>query len=177
VPGDRIEHGSVVPPEALAPLRRLGLTVVTQPNFVAERGDEYLEEVEAADRPWLYRVAGLLRAGVSTAAGTDAPFGGPDPWKAMAAAVSRRTVHGSVLGAAERVSPERALALFTGPLDRPGRPLRVSAGGPADLCLLAVPWREARSQLSSGLVAATIRAGRVIYQRAETGATPAGPPP
>ena len=43
VPGDRVEHGSVVPPGPRS--RRspsLGLTVVTQPGFVAERGDDYL---------------------------------------------------------------------------------------------------------------------------------------
>jgi predicted amidohydrolase YtcJ len=40
----------------------------------------------------------------------------------------------------------------------------VSAGSPADLCLLAVPWTEARTELSHHLVRATIRAGRIVYQ-------------
>jgi predicted amidohydrolase YtcJ len=171
-PGDRIEHGSVIPPEALPPLRRLGLTVVTQPNFVGERGDAYLADVDPADRPWLYRVGGLLRAGVGVAGGTDAPFGHPDPWRAMAAAVTRRTDQGTVLGPCERVSPEQALALFTGALGAPWRPLGVVPGSPADLCLLAVPWRQARSQLSSDLVTATVRAGRLIFRRDGLGESP-----
>lgn len=37
-PGDRIEHGGVIPAEAVAVIRELGLTVVTQPAFVLERG-------------------------------------------------------------------------------------------------------------------------------------------
>ena len=44
-PGDRIEHAAVVPDDCIADLAELGVTVVTQPNFVAERGDEYRAEV------------------------------------------------------------------------------------------------------------------------------------
>src|SRR5450756_1004243 len=36
LPGDRIEHGAVIPVETIPELR--GLTVVTQPHFVVERG-------------------------------------------------------------------------------------------------------------------------------------------
>src|SRR5664280_300520 len=46
-PGDRIEHGALLPAELLPDLHRIGATVVTQPNFVAERGDTYLDEVGA----------------------------------------------------------------------------------------------------------------------------------
>jgi predicted amidohydrolase YtcJ len=157
----------VIPPEAIAPLVRLGLTVVSQPNFVSERGDAYLDEVDPGDRPWLYRVAGLLDAGIPVAAGTDAPFGDPDPWRAMVAAVERRTESGKLLGGRERVTPEQALALFSGDLEHPGRPLSIESGAAADLCVLAVPWADARRQLSSDLVAATIRAGQVIYRQGD----------
>ena len=44
-PGDRIEHGAVIPAEFPADLR--GLTVVTQPHFVAERGEQYAADVAA----------------------------------------------------------------------------------------------------------------------------------
>ena len=42
VPGDRIEHASVTPPDVIAVMAQLSLTVVTQPAFVAARGDVYL---------------------------------------------------------------------------------------------------------------------------------------
>ena len=45
-PGDRIEHGAVIPLELAARIAELELTVVTQPGFVAERGDDYLRDVE-----------------------------------------------------------------------------------------------------------------------------------
>ena len=164
--GDRIEHASIAPPEALAKLRRFGLIVVTQPSFVAERGDQYATDVEAADRPWLYRARGFLAAGVRLAAGSDAPYSEPDPWRAMAAAVSRRSESGHVLGSAEALTPEEALALFTSPLEAPGRPpVGVAVGERADLCLLRTPWLRARCALSADLVAATWRAGELIWER------------
>ena len=129
--GDRIEHGSVVPPELRRPVASLRLVVVTQPNFVAERGDRYLAEVDADDQPHLYPCRSLLDAGIGVGGGTDAPFGDPDPWLAIRAAIERRTAGGAPLGLREAVSPERALALFLTPPDDPGGEVRrVRPGAP-----------------------------------------------
>jgi predicted amidohydrolase YtcJ len=164
-PGDRIEHAAVAPPELASLMARLGLTVVTQPDFVRERGDSYLERVDAADTPWLYRCRGLLDAGVAVGGGTDAPFGCADPWVAMRSAVERLTLGGRVLGDGERIAPERALALFTSPPSAPGGPPRtVRAGAGADLCLLDRPWARAREELSSAMVRVTWCAGRIVWR-------------
>jgi predicted amidohydrolase YtcJ len=166
VPGDRIEHGSVIPDEAIPTLASLDLTVVTQPNFISERGDEYVSDVDADDQPLLYRLNGLIEGGVKVAGGTDAPFGNPDPWLAIGAAVTRRTSKGATLGQDERVSPEQAFALFTSrPQQDPRLARRLAPGDPANLCLLSCPWDEARAELSSELVRATVRGGEIIYQR------------
>ncbi len=175
-PGDRLEHASVAPREAVEQIARMGLSVVTQPNFIAERGDDYLTEVDPRDRASLYRVAYWIERGVPLAAGTDAPFGDADPWRAMRAAVERRTRRGRVLGGSERVDPETALALFDGTPWRPvpRSPARgrgraagpgIAVGHPADLCLLDRPWHSARGALSSRLVRATLVAGRAVYGR------------
>lgn len=166
-PGDRIEHAAVTPPDVMSLLAELRVRVVTQPGFVRERGDAYAEQVDAADRPWLYRCGGFLDAAVPLAAGTDAPFADPDPWRAIQAAVDRRTEAGLVLGEGERLAPELALALFTSPPEAPGdAPRRIAAGARADLCLLDRPWSEARERLSSECVTATIRGGSVVWHRA-----------
>ena len=163
---DRIEHASVAPPDVLPLLAAASVTVVTQPNFVYERGDTYLAEVGAADRPWLYRGQGFLDAGIALAAGTDAPFGEADPWRAMHAAVTRRTRGGAIIGSSEALSPERALALFSAAAQDPGGPpRRIVPGSRADLCLLDRPWREARRDLSAVRVQATLKAGHVIWRR------------
>lgn len=167
-PGDRIEHAAIAPPEVLPLLRARGVTVVSQPNFIFERGDTYLREVPAADRPWLYRLRGLLDAGIPLAGGVDAPFGQVDPWAAMQAAVERRSRHGVVLGAAEALTPEAALALFLAPLSAPGAaPRRIEVGAAADLCLLDRPWAAARVDLAAVRVAATLKLGRLIHSAAE----------
>jgi predicted amidohydrolase YtcJ len=164
VEGDRIEHASVAPPPAIEQMRTLGLTVVTQPNFVWERGDDYIERVDPADLPHLYRCGELLRSGVPVGAGTDSPFGEPDPWVAVRAAVERRTRGGEILGGGERVSPERALGLFLAQPARPGgERRRLAPGALGDAVLLRLPWAAAREQLSSALVRATICGGRVAY--------------
>ncbi len=166
--GDRIEHASVAPPELVDWIARLGLTVVSQPIFLHDRGDAYLRDVEARDRPHLVPGARWKRAAVPLAAGSDAPYGDLDPWRAMRAAVDRRTRGGALVAAEEALSPEEALALYLGPLEAPGAaPRRIEVGAAADLCLLGVPWREARQQLDARLVRATVRAGELVWQRGE----------
>ena len=155
-PWDRIEHASIAPPDCVDLLARLPLTVVTQPNFVCERGDAYLSDVDESDRPWLYRGRAFVGANVPLAGGTDAPFGKPDPWAAMRAAVERRSASGASIGAEEALTPEEALALFTTRLESPGGPpRRVTPGAVADLVLLARPWSVARDRLDAGDVVAT----------------------
>lgn len=162
-PGDRVEHGFVVPPELHPALRRHRLTVVVQPGFVAERGDEYLAEVDPDDLPHLHPCRSLIEAGISVAGGTDAPFTDPDPWRAVAAATARTTPDGQALGAHEAVEPSRALALFLGPSAAAGGPpRRVEVGAAADLCLLGHPLDEALSRPAEVDVAVTLCRGAVV---------------
>jgi predicted amidohydrolase YtcJ len=165
-PLDRIEHASVVPDDNLADLADLadrGLTVVTQPNFVAERGDHYLADIPAADHGELWRVASLLKAAVPVALSTDMPFGHGDPWTAMRAAVHRTTLSGAVLNANECVSARTALTMFLGWPDRPGQARTVAPGQPGDLCVLTEPPETALAELDAGMVAATIIGGELVY--------------
>jgi predicted amidohydrolase YtcJ len=158
LPGDRIEHGAVIPVELLPALR--GLTVVSQPHFVAERGEQYGRDVAPEDLPDLWRLRSLIDAGVGVAAGSDAPFGGADPWQIMRAATGRP----ADLGPGEAVGPATALRLFLGSPTAPARPRAVAPGAPADLVLLRCPPREALRSLTSDLVAATFVDGSPAYR-------------
>ncbi len=163
--GDRIEHCGIATDEHIAEIARLGLAVVSQPHFIAERGDHYLADVETRLHHALYRLAAFNRAGVTLAAGSDAPFGSADPWAAMAAAVSRRTPSGQVIGADEALSPEQALSLYLADPHDLSRQRRIEVGGVADLCLLHRPWEQARESLTSANVCATFIAGQIVRQR------------
>ena len=158
-PGDRIEHGAVIPAESVADLR--GLTVVTQPHFVTERADQYLSDVAVADRPDLWRLRSLLDAGVAVALGSDAPYGSADPWAVIRAATARP----AGLDGGETIPAATAIGLFLGEPAAPGIPRTVTPGRPADLTLLTVPPAEAARAPSADLVAATFVAGQPIYQR------------
>ncbi|EJL24746.1 amidohydrolase family protein [Novosphingobium sp. AP12] len=167
LPGDRVEHVSVASPELVAQMVNLGLHACVQPHFIAERGDRYLADVEPQHHGDLYRLRTLLKAGLALAGGSDAPYGSADPWRAMAAAVSRTTPMGAAIGPEEALTPEQAMALYLAdPLDL-SRQRRIAPGEPADLCLLDRPWASARSRLDSGDVAVTIASGRLVHQRVD----------
>lgn len=162
-PGDRIEHASVTPPALLQRIAQLGLTVVTQPNFLFERGDAYLRDLPATEHGWLYRARAFTDHGIPLAGGTDAPFGQADPWIAIRSAVHRRTAEEQAIGPEEALTPEQALALFLGCPAAPTQLRALAPGATADLCLLTVPWADAREVLDRSLVRATFASGTRTY--------------
>lgn len=165
-PGDRIEHASIAPDAAFELMQKAMITVVTQPGFIQERGDQYLREVQHKDQPLLYRCRTLLEKKIPLGGSTDAPFGHPDPWAAMTAAVRRNTRSGSTIGKRERLTPEQACALFTSAPESPGKgPRIIKPGSMADFCILTRTWAEARKRLTAEDVAFTIRGGELIYQK------------
>lgn len=147
LPGDRIEHAAVVPdPAALR-----GVRVVTQPGFVADRGDDYRRDVHRDDQPHLYRYATLSAAGVDVLPSSDAPYGPLDPWAVMRAARDRRTTSGAVVGPGDRASTADVLDGYL--RDHDGRRRRVAAGAPARLVLLHSPLVDVVADPSSEAVA------------------------
>jgi len=161
--GDRIEHASVAPDHLVAEIAAMGLAVVTQPHFIHERGDQYRALVDPDAVPDLYRLRAFLDAGIVLAGGSDGPFGQIDPWAAMAAAVSRTTRAGMVMGPQEALRPEEALALWLADPHDLARQRPIASGAPADLCLIDRSWDQARSDLGSVDVLLTMVDGRIIH--------------
>lgn len=162
--GDRIEHASIADNGAIAQIAALNLTVVTQPHFVAERGEQYLRYVDRQEHEFLYRAKSFLDGGVALAAGSDAPYGGSNPWAVMRAATERKTAGGSIMMPMEVLTPRQSLSLFTGDCLSPGVVQRkIEVGKSADLCLLAVPWREMLQYFDSDFVRATWCRGEVVF--------------
>ncbi len=168
-PGDRIEHASVTSPEMLTKIADLSLRVITQPHFILERGDRYRDEVDPQEQPWLYRLQGFVDADIPIAAGSDAPFGSPDPWRSMQAAITRATSNGHIINRDEALTPEQALALYTSSPEQPGINQRtVTIGANASLCLLDSPWNKVRQNLAEAQVMATWVDGKMIYHREQS---------
>lgn len=162
--GDRIEHGAVIPQQLISRLRDQDLTVVTQPNFVGERGDDYLRSVDADEIEDLWRARSLAENGVKVACGTDAPFGDPNPWSALRSATTRRTPSGECLGPGERVDALTAASWWWGTGDEPSCPRRIEVGARADLVVLGEPLAEAASAYGTAPpITATVVRGEIAY--------------
>lgn len=157
--GDRIEHAAIADQPAIDWMSKLGVTVVTQPNFIAERHAAYIKEVPKRDHQNLWRLKSFVDAGLPLAAGNDAPFGEANPWLAMAAAINRPRGFES-----EAIDAKTALALYTKPCDNAGAPPRaIELGARADLCCLDRSWDKACKDLAAVKVMATWIDGKLAY--------------
>ena len=163
----RIEHCSRLPAGAAPMLAALGIVVVSQPSFVYERGERYLQLIPESERSGLYAFRTLRAAGVTLAAGSDAPVTAPDPLRSAAAAVQRRTAGGRRLAAEEAVDYGEALewwtagAAYAGFLSDQSGSLR--PGRRADLVLLSSDSSGAPSCTAGGpSVRRVWRAGQEI---------------
>jgi len=157
--GDRIEHAAIADEAAIEWMKKLDIIVVTQPNFITEREAAYIKDVPEDDHKNLWRLKTFTDAGVKLAAGSDAPFGNPNPWAAMAAAVKRPMGFES-----EAITPEQALAIYTKPAnDAGGAPRKIDVGELADVCLLDKPWTEARQNFINVNILATWIEGKLVY--------------
>ncbi len=136
----RIEHCGLLPSGTAPRMARLGVVVVSQPAFVFERGERYLRLVPEDKHSALYAFRTLRDAGVTLAAGSDAPVTAPEPLSSVAAAVDRQTASGRVLGPEQAVGASDALRWWTAGaawaafLD--GESGAIRAGRRADLVLL-----------------------------------------
>lgn len=164
----RIEHASLVPPSVVSRLERVHPALVVQPGFVWS--DTWLLERLGPSRVrWAYPFRTLTDRGHRLAGSTDAPYDPPDPWRGLSAAVSRSPPGGGSANPTpdEALSPDQALALFTG---NAGRALRepdlgsLEPGARADLVL--VEARDLAGAIGAGAAAVreTWVAGRRVFE-------------
>ena len=167
---DRIEHCSEGIPELVAAVSRSSARVVTQPGFVYHNGPSYRQNVPARLLPHLYPAGGLIRAGVGTAFGSDAPVIDPNPWPAIYSAVTRHTSDGKLLAGddSQAVTLEQALRAFTlGPAEveeTSGHKGSIAPGKLADLVLVDCDPSTMDPEDIPGLkTVLTIVDGRVVW--------------
>ena len=161
----RIEHCGLLPPGLAQRLAELGIVVVSQPSFVAERGDRYLRLVPEEQQTRLYAFRTLGEAGVALAAGSDAPVTAPAPLASVAAAVERRSAAGAAVAPEQAVDRETALRWWTAGAAHAafleGERGALRAGLRADLALLPGDALDASpEELRSMRVAGLWLAGR-----------------
>jgi predicted amidohydrolase YtcJ len=169
-PRHRIEHGALIRPDQLGPLRQAGLTVVTQPILVSEFGDLVVAVVAPERLGEVFRVQSLLDAGIGVAGSSDRPVAPGSPLRGMQAMVQRVSGSGTVHGPAERASAADALAAYTIGAARAARAERhrgsLAPRMAADFVLLGDdPVTVPADSIGSVEVLGTVVGGRVSHDR------------
>ena len=155
--GDRIEHGGMISPEALPAISGAGLTIVTNPAFLHDRGDRYRVAIPQSQWGDLYRARSLMAADIGLLAGSDAPYASVDPWLGMRSARDRLSAGGAVFAPGERLEAETALGLYLGGA--------IAIGAPADLIVCEGSMADVLADLTAERVRATLIAGDLAFRR------------
>ncbi len=158
--GDRIEHGGLILSGMIEVIAATGLTVITNPAFLHDRGERYRTTIAQPGLDDLYRISSLLQAGITVLGGSDAPYADIDPWLGMRSARDRLTAAGSLLGEAERIEAMAALRLYCSG--------KIEAGAPADLILCEGDMADILADLSAERLRLTMIGGSVVHMRART---------
>jgi predicted amidohydrolase YtcJ len=162
----RIEHGGLIPPNYLGPIRACGAWVVSNPGFIYYRGAKYAGDPGLV--PYLYRLRSLREEGIRIAAGSDAPVTPAKPLAAISAAMSRTSLEGYVLAANEKLDVNQAFSMFTSAAARLAG-LHAGAIEPgllADLVILGKdPLHATPTDMMNIPVDITLVGGRIVYER------------
>ena len=171
---DRIEHCAEGTPELLRAVQESGAAVVPQPGFVYHNGPGYRANVEPRLLPHLYPAGSLVRCGVPTAFGSDAPVIDPNPWPAFYSAVTRRTADRLPLSPegddCQAVSRADALRMYTTAGAEAEGTQRdkgsITPGKLADLVLVdADPLSIDPAELAAVRTVLTVVGGRVVWEK------------
>ena len=155
---DRIEHCGECPPDVAELVAQSGALAVPNTGFLHYDGERYLRTVPDELLPHLYPAGALALLGVPIALGSDAPVVEPNPWAAMAAAVTRCTAQGAYLGGTGLSSMAHALDMHTGSNS-------ITPGCPADLAVVEPdPFAARLGELPAVRAVVTMVGGRVVWR-------------
>jgi predicted amidohydrolase YtcJ len=159
----RLEHASLVPPEIVPRLKRLGICVSTQPLFIHSEKAWLHRRLGAERARYTYPLRALVDAGVVVGGASDAPVESTDVLHAIQCCVTREGFETQ-----QGLTPLEALHLFT----RDAAYLQfeerekgtLAPGKRADLAALSAnPLRSAPDRIRDIRVLLTVFGGRVVH--------------
>lgn len=159
----RLEHASLVPPDLVTRIARLGIAVSTQPLFLHSE-KTWLRRRLGADRArHVYPLRSLLDAGILVAGASDAPVESLDVLHAIQCCVTREGFEPQ-----QALTPLEALRLFTRDAARiqfeEDEKGTLAPGKRADLAVLSGnPLACAPGRIADLRVLRTVAAGRVVH--------------
>jgi predicted amidohydrolase YtcJ len=165
-------HGSLIRPDQMERVRRLGVRVDFQNVFMWDKAatvERFLGK-ETADRAVPTRTL-IEKVGLnSLGAGTDFPVNPINPFINMYIMVTRKDPNGHVYGAAEAISREQALRLYTSAASHymfdEAKKGTIEPGKFADLAVLSADFMSVpEEQIKDIKVDETIVGGKVVFQQ------------
>jgi predicted amidohydrolase YtcJ len=168
----RVEHCSIVTPDILERMRRLGAIAVPFGSYVHYHGGRLLEWYGPERCERMFAVRSLLDAGVAVAGSSDYPCGPYEPLLALQSLVTRVGWDGASIGANQRISSQEALELYTTGAafasDEQQLKGRLAPGYLADFVVLGEdPLEVDPSRLAQVPVLATYVGGQAVFVRVE----------
>jgi predicted amidohydrolase YtcJ len=159
----RIEHASLLPPDLIGRIARLGLGVSTQPLFIHSEKAWLERRLGAARARDVYPLRALIDAGVLVGGASDAPVESIDVLHAIECCVTREGFHPE-----QGLTPLQALHLYTRDAARlqfeEAEKGTLAAGKRADLVVLSAnPLTVAADRIASLRVLRTLCGGRTTY--------------
>ena len=159
----RIEHASLVPPDLLPRIARLGVCVSTQPLFIHSEKTWLPRRLGAERTPHTYPLRALLDAGVRVGGASDAPVESTSVLHAIECSVTREGFEPQ-----QGLTPYEALSLFTRDAaylqfeeDEKGT---LAAGKRADLVVLSANPLEVRPDRIAAIeILGTVVGGRAVH--------------
>jgi predicted amidohydrolase YtcJ len=165
----RIEHASLVPPDLVPRLARLGLCVSTQPLFIHSEKTWLHRRLGAERARDTYPLRSLIDAGIVVGGASDAPVESLNVLHAIQCCVTREGFETQ-----QALTPLEALHLFTRDAaylqfeeDEKGT---LAPGKRADLVILSAnPLTVAPQDIAAIRVLRTVSGGRVVYDETQGG--------
>jgi hypothetical protein len=167
----RIEHASLMPPDLLSRMAKLGMLAAVQPRFIIS--DFWTVERVGPERArWTYNFRSMLEKGIVIGGGSDSPVDPIDPIFSIYSAVTRGCHDGIELckySEDEKLSLEEAVRLYTSYAAYLGFDEDVlgslDEGKLADLIILSDDLdRVDESKIKDVSVLMTIVDGKVVYE-------------
>lgn len=166
----RIEHCGILTHSLIDRLARGKVLAVSQPIFISEYGDGFIDNLGRERCQLTYPFRSLLDAGVELVFSSDCPVSDVAPLKGVQAAITELTGSGQSYAPAEAIDPMTALRCYTIAGARASFSERqvgsIEVGKLADLVVLADdPAAVQGSEIASIPVLATVLGGDTVYER------------
>lgn len=109
----RIEHCGLINASSLRCLKEYNIYVSSQPKFIEDFGDGFVECLEESEYQKVYAFQSMLNSGIHLGFSSDSAVTEIDPIPAMRSAVNRETESGNIFGAQEKISLYNAVENYT----------------------------------------------------------------